>query len=73
MSEFDYIYNVVKCSKCGRSILIERLFRGIDHTTSTLVTCKECLRKALPLPKDFVKKHPKEAKQIMKWLEEGDK
>lgn len=66
-----YTYRVVKCQKCGKEFLVERLLIGVDHTTDIIVSCKECLQKA-PLPKDFVKKYPEEAKAIMKWLGEGD-
>lgn len=36
---------LVKCSKCGRKILIERLLCGVSHTTQTVVNCWDCLDK----------------------------
>lgn len=62
-----YIYQIVKCQKCGKEFLVERLLIGINHTVDTIVTCKECLKKS-PLPKDFIRAYPEEAKAIIKWL-----
>ena len=65
--EIPYTYRFVKCQKCGREFLVERLLLGIDHTIDVIVSCKECLKKR-SLPKDFIKKHPNEAGAIMTWL-----
>lgn len=35
--------SLVKCSKCGREILVERGLIGVDHTIEIFVTCWECL------------------------------
>ena len=67
MKEMPYVYMTTKCSKCGREFLVERVLFGIDHALAIVVTCKECLKKN-PLPEQFVKDHPAEAKSIMEWL-----
>ena len=34
---------VVRCSKCGRKVLIEQILVGIDHTSETMAVCWDCL------------------------------
>jgi len=65
-----YTFRFEKCQSCGKEFLVERTLIGIDHTASMIVSCKECLQKN-PLPEPFIKGHPEEAKNIMKWLEEN--
>jgi nitrogenase molybdenum-iron protein alpha/beta subunit len=66
--QYDYQYHFEKCGKCGREILVETILFGMDHTANIIVTCKECLKKA-PLPEEFIKERPEEAKVIMEWLQ----
>jgi len=44
---------------------------GVDHTLGTLVTCKECARKAIKEQHDFIvrfrKQHPETYKVIEEW------
>jgi len=68
MPDFPYYFEFKSCSKCKREFLVEKVLFGIDHTVDTIVTCKECLKKT-PLPEDFAKEHPEEAKAIMEWLQ----
>lgn len=35
--------DLVKCSGCGRRILVERGLIGVSHTISITVTCWQCL------------------------------
>ena len=67
---FDYRFRFGKCGKCGHELLVETLLFGIDHTADIIVTCKDCLKKA-PLPEEFIKEHPEEAKAIVEWLQKG--
>lgn len=35
--------DLVKCSNCGRKILVERGLIGVNHTIFTKATCWQCL------------------------------
>lgn len=67
--EYTYTYYRVKCSYCGRKILVEQILDGVSHTATILASCKECLKKS-GLPEKFKKQHPKEAKEIEQWITE---
>lgn len=69
--EYEYTYHKVKCSFCGREILVEQILFGVPHTATILASCKECLKKS-GLPEKFKKDHPKEAKEIEQWITDGD-
>ena len=64
----NYTCRVVKCQICEKEFLVERLLIGSEHTSSILVSCKECLKKK-GVDTRFVKKYPEEMKVIKKWLE----
>ena len=67
----NYVFEIVKCHYCGKEFLVERYLMGIDHTLGTLVTCKECARKAIEEQHDFIvrfrKQHPEAYKVIEEW------
>jgi hypothetical protein len=60
----------LKCSKCGRKILVEIGLIGVSHNAMVNVTCAECLKKG-GLSDDFKKRFVEVAADIEKWLEEN--
>lgn len=65
--DMPYTFKFRKCGTCSREFLVESVLIGTDHTMDTIVSCKECLKKK-PLSKEFIEKHPEEAKIIQEWL-----
>ena len=41
--QLPVVAKLVKCSKCGRRILVERGLIGVDHTIGIYATCWDCL------------------------------
>ena len=39
----EVVGRLVKCSKCGREILVERGLFGVNHTLEITATCWDCL------------------------------
>jgi hypothetical protein len=65
-----YEYHKLKCSKCGRKILVEIGLISVSHNAMVSVTCAECLRK-VKLSNDFKRRFKKVAADIEKWLDES--
>lgn len=53
----------VKCSGCGRKILVEIFLIGVSHNASVSATCADCLN----IHPDYKAKNPEEAKAIEEW------
>ena len=70
MEGLRYEYHKLKCSKCGRKILVEIGLIGVSHNAIVSVTCAECLKK-VKLPDIFKKRHAEAAADIERWLEEN--
>jgi len=51
---------------------VEVALFGIPHNLGVVATCEECLKKLAKkgLDEKFVKEHPKEAEDIIKWAGE---
>jgi hypothetical protein len=45
MEGLKYEYHKLKCSKCGRKILVEIGLIGVGHNAIVSVTCAECFKK----------------------------
>ena len=41
--EIEVVGRLIKCSKCGRKILVERGLFGVNHTLEIFATCWDCL------------------------------
>jgi len=67
--DLEYSYYKLKCSKCGRKILVEAILAGTDHNVDLIVTCAECIKP--PFNEEFVRKYPDIAKDIESWIREG--
>ena len=39
----NQIAEVVKCSGCGKTIFVERVLNGTNHTIKTVATCNSCI------------------------------
>jgi len=39
----EVVGRLVKCSKCGRKILVERGLMGVNHTLEIIAACWDCL------------------------------
>ena len=67
----EYTYEFVKCNYCGKEFLVERTLMGTDHTIGVIVSCKECVKKAIENQHmntvNFKKQHPEEYKVIQEW------
>jgi hypothetical protein len=50
----------IKCSKCGKKIVIEIVLCGVSHNVGVSAVCAECMK----VDADFKKEHPDIAKQI---------
>jgi hypothetical protein len=70
MEGLRYEYHKLKCSKCGRKILVEIGLIGVSHNAVVRVTCAECLKKA-KLSDVFKKCYTETADDIERWLEEN--
>lgn len=67
-SPFRYEYHKLKCSKCGRKILVELTTFGIPHHFGVAATCAECLK----ISEEFRKARLQEAQDIESWIKEED-
>lgn len=70
MNAFEYKSYKVKCSRCGREILVEVVLFGINHNANVSAICKECLKEQ-GLSLKFKEESPEHAKEIQEWLDEG--
>ena len=65
------IDNVVKCSKCGRKMLVFMVLRGKDFDINFNVVCPDCTANFDWENDEWVKENPGEAEELRKELE-GD-
>jgi DNA-directed RNA polymerase subunit RPC12/RpoP len=45
MKKMKYEYHKLKCSSCGRKILVEIGLIGVSHNAMVSVTCADCQKK----------------------------
>lgn len=50
--KFPIVGQLLKCSGCGRKILIERTVNGSDHTIEITAICWNCLSEG---PKEYAR------------------
>jgi hypothetical protein len=70
MEELMYEYRKLRCSRCGRKILVEIGLIGVSHNAVVSVACAERL-KEVGLSDDFRRRFAKAAADIERWLEES--
>jgi len=69
LDKLKYEYHKLKCSICGRKILVEIGLVGASHNILVKATCANCLKKT-GIPEEFKREHTNATKDIEKWLQE---
>ena len=59
----DMGHYMCACRKCGRKILIEMVFFGVQHNGEPIVTCANCIA----ISKSFAEQFPEQAKIFEAW------
>ncbi len=67
----NVITQIVKCSKCGRKMLVIRALVGVNHDAAVRVVCPNCTTNIDWDNDEWVKEHPEEAQELRNELE-GD-
>ncbi len=64
----DEVYQIIKCEKCGRKMLVIRTLIGIDHDANIHILCPDCSASIDWENDQWARENPEIAKELRKHL-----
>ena len=65
--QFSVMGHFLKCSKCGKKIIVNITLCGVNHNIAVHATCASCIK----INTEFKEKHPDIVKQIEEFCGDG--